>query len=158
MAYPKMAFCPKGHAYDKNSFSACPFCSESAPPIPQPPQPPPLPTRVRPVVGWLICIQGYDVGEDFRLRTGYNSVGLAEDQDVRLSDRNVSREHFTVAYEPEKNLYSVHMGKGKTIVRINDKVLEAAVELRKGDQIKVGDTVLIFIPLEQQYVKWNWEI
>ena len=129
----------------------------SDPNNPKPIQPT-TPTRVRPVVGWLVCVQGPDIGKDFRLHTHFNHVGRAENQDVRLNDESVSREHFTVAYDMVHNRYFADMGKGSTFVYINGYPLGARVTLKKGDQIKLANTLLVFIPLEQQDVKWNWKI
>ena len=133
--------CPKGHKYD-SSLPSCPFC---LPPKPSKPKQPSYQetqvapellneNRTRPVVGWLVCVQGPDVGKDFRLHTDFNRVGRAEYQDVCLSDETVSREHFTIA------------------------PLGGRVVLKKGDQIKVGNSLLVFIPLEQQDVKWDWKL
>ena len=118
----------------------------------------PQPTRVRPVVGWLVCVQGNDIGKDFRLHANFNSVGRGENQDVRIDDEYVSREHFIVSYDMVNNRYFADMGQGKTFVYINGYPLGARTQLRKGDQIKVANTLLVFIPLEQQDVKWNWKI
>ena len=153
----KQITCPKGHVYD-NSLSACPYCSPNPPPIS--PLPPPIPSshHAKPVVGWLICIQGNDYGKDFRLHAGFNFVGRAENQDVRLKDNSVSREHFIVSYDKEHNIYCAEISKGSTMVYINGNALGGKVVLKKDDQIRVGDTLLIFVPFEQQAVKWNWEI
>lgn len=159
-----MRICPKGHPYD-SSLPACPFCLPKA----QPPPPPPHKdetifhselvdsARVRPVVGWLVCVQGSDIGKDFRLHSDYNHVGHAEGQDVRLSDKTVSGEHFTISHDRTQNQYFAEMNsKGRTMVYINGYSLGGRVALKRGDQIKVGDTLLVFVPLEQQCVKWNW--
>lgn len=115
--------------------------------------------RVRPVVGWLVCVQGPDIGKDFRLHTHFNHVGRNEDQDVCLSDPTVSGEHFTVSYDMQHNHYFADMNsKGSTFVYINSYPLGGRTVLKKGDQIKVGNSLLVFIPLEQQDVKWNWKI
>lgn len=113
---------------------------------------------VRPVVGWLVCVQGPDIGKDFRLHTHFNHVGRNENQDVRLSDPTVSGEHFTVSYDLQHNHYFADMNKGSTFVYINSYPLGSRTVLKKGDQIKVGNSLLVFIPLEQQDVKWNWKI
>ena len=114
--------------------------------------------RVRPVVGWLVCVQGPDIGKDFRLHTHFNAVGRDKDQDVCLSDEFVSREHFVVSYDMVNNRYFAEMGKGKTFVYINGYPLGGRTQLKKGDQIKVANSLLVFIPLEEQDVKWNWKI
>lgn len=116
-------------------------------------------TRVRPVVGWLVCAEGADVGKDFRLHCDHNYIGRALGQDVCLTDTAVSREeHFSIAYDRFSNRYFASMGKGQSIVYINGYPLgNSMTTLRKGDQIKVGNTTLVFIPLEQQDLKWKWQ-
>ena len=116
------------------------------------------PTRIRPVVGWLVCVQGNDIGKDFRLHANFNPVGRGSNQDVCINDEFVSREHFVVSYDMVNNRYFADMGQGKSFVYINGYPLGARTQLKKGDQIKVGNTLLVFIPLEQQDVKWNWKI
>lgn len=119
----------------------------------------PAQERVRPVVGWLVCVQGSDIGKDFRLHTHFNRVGRNDNQDVRLSDPKVSREHFTVSYDLVNSRYYAEMQSGGgTMVYINGQPLGGIVTLNKGDKIKVGDSTLVFIPLEEQDVKWNWKI
>lgn len=116
-------------------------------------------TKVRPVVGWLVCAEGADVGKDFRLHCDHNYIGRAVGQDVCLTDTAVSREeHFSIAYDRFSNRYFASMGKGQSIVYINGYPLgNSMTTLRKGDQIKVGNTTLVFIPLEQQDLKWKWQ-
>ena len=116
----------------------------------------PTSEHIRPVVGWLVCVQGPDIGKDFRLHSDFNHVGRDKYQDVCLSDRTVSREHFTVSYDIVNNHYFAEMDKGRTMVYINGYSLGGRALLKKGDQIKVGETLLVFIPLEQKDVKWNW--
>lgn len=115
--------------------------------------------RIRPVVGWLVCVQGPDIGKDFRLHAHFNSVGRSRNQDVCINDKFVSKEeHFTVAYDLVNNRYFAEKGRGKSYVYVNGYSLGSRIQLKKGDQIKVGETLLVFIPLDQQDVKWNWKI
>ena len=115
-------------------------------------------TRIPPVVGWLVCSDGEDKGMDFRLHADYNYVGRAEGQVICLTDSTVSREHFSVAYDRLNNRYFVSMGRGKAIVYVNGNPLgKSMTVLRKGDRISVGHTTLVFIPLEQQDLKWEWQ-
>lgn len=117
------------------------------------------PNRVRPVVGWLVCVQGPDIGKDFRLHAHFNSVGRGSNQDVRINDKFVSKEeHFSVAYDLVNNRFFAEKGRGKSYAYVNGYSLGSRIQLKKGDQIKVGETLLVFIPLEQQDVKWNWKI
>ena len=117
-------------------------------------------TRVKPVVGWLVCVQGPDIGQDFRLHANYNYIGRQKNQDVCLSDPKVSAEHLTVSYDLKNNQYFIELQGGRVtnMPYINGQPLGGRMRLRRGDKIEVGDTMLIFIPLEQSDVKWNWKI
>lgn len=117
------------------------------------------PKRVSPVVGWLVCVKGDDIGKDFRLHANFNHVGRNGNMDIQLTDPYVSRDkHFTVSYDLHHNRYFVDMGQGKSFVHINGHPLGGRTQIKKGDQIQVGKTLLVFIPLEEQDLKWNWNI
>lgn len=113
-------------------------------------------TRIVPVVGWLVCTEGNDKGKDFRLHAGNNFVGRNSDRDVYLHDQSVSRKHFTISYDQRKDRWFITMGEGKEIVYVNDDPIGSMTFLKRGDLIEVANTKLVFIPLEQEYVKWEW--
>lgn len=111
---------------------------------------------IEPVVGWLVCSKGNDIGKDYRLHADNNFVGRAHNRDVRITDPKVSRNHFVVSYDPVNNVFYAYMGQGKAIVYINGKPLGSTTVLRRGDKIRLADTELVFIPLEQELVRWEW--
>ena len=47
------------------------------------------PGRVQPVVGWVVCIEGPNYGQDFRLVAGRNFLGRGQGMQVRLQDNSV---------------------------------------------------------------------
>ena len=59
---------------------------------------------IDPVVGWLLCVDGPEKGRDYRIRSGRNSIGRAENMDICISgDSSISRErHAIIAYDPKK--------------------------------------------------------
>lgn len=113
-------------------------------------------TKIVPVVGWLVCTEGNDKGKDFRLHAGNNFVGRSSDRDVYLHDQSISRKHFSVSYDQRKDRWFISMGEGKEIIYVNDEPIGSMTSLKKGDLIEVANTKLVFIPLEQEYVKWEW--
>lgn len=113
-------------------------------------------TKIVPVVGWLVCTEGSDKGKDFRLHAGNNFVGRSPDRDVYLRDPSVSRKHFSVSYDQRKDRWFTTMWEGKEIVYVNDEPISNATPLKKGDLIEVANTKLVFIPLEREYVEWEW--
>mgnify|MGYP002624504751 CR=1 FL=1 len=111
-----------------------------------------------PVVGWLVCVKGNDIGKDFRLHSGNNFVGRGDESDVRLSDPSVSRDkHFIVTYDHRGNSYFISCGSGREEVYVNNQILiGGAMQLKRGDIIIVADTVLIFIPFGSDDFQWEW--
>ena len=57
-------------------------------------------TKKPPVTGWLVCINGDEKGNDYRLHAGKNFVGRSQAMDVVLTDdKSISREkHCSVLY------------------------------------------------------------
>lgn len=145
--------CPNcGKNYDA-SLTKCPYCSDE-----EETEPPVDDEKIANVVGWLVCIAGSDKGRDFRLHVDNNSVGRGAENDINLKDTKVSRQrHFSVVYDSENDNYFVMMGGGTGIVRVNNLPLGGNTPLKKGDKIRVGNTTLVFIPLETAYVQWEWE-
>ena len=128
--------CPNcGKNYDA-SLTKCPYCpdeEETEPPV------------IENVVGWHLHVDN-------------NSVGRGAENDINLKDTKVSRQrHFSVVYDSENDNYFVMMGGGTGIVRVNNLPLGGNTPLKKGDKIRVGDTTLVFIPLETAYVQWEWK-
>lgn len=108
------------------------------------------------VVGWLVCTNGNDCGRDFRIHVDNNFVGRNDSCDIVIKDPYVSAQHFTVTYDPLNDIYIASMSGGRAIVYINGQPLTSNHILQKGDKLKVGQTELVFIPLESSYVKWDW--
>lgn len=113
--------------------------------------------KLPPLVGWLVCTKGNEVGKDFRLIAGNNSVGRGSNQLVRLTDTHISREHFVVSYDPHHDIYYAFMEKGQAIVYLNGYPLSKnMVTIKKGDKFEVAGYTLVFIPLEKKDVSWEW--
>ena len=58
-----------------------------------------------PVIGWLVCMSGPEMGRDFRLKAGRNSIGRANSNDVALNhDPRISKKkHAEVVYDHKSN-------------------------------------------------------
>lgn len=110
-----------------------------------------------PVVGWLVCIEGYDRGRDYRLHTGYNTIGRNPGNDVCISaDSSIARERQAmIAYDQEENLFFVAPGSGVNLIRLNGKVLMAASEIKANDILTLGSSKLMFIPFCSDGFNWS---
>lgn len=103
---------------------------------------------IEPVVGWLVCVEGVDIGKSYNLKAGRNFIGRSSTNDVVLSDDNsVSREkHAIVIYDPKSRNFMVQPGMSSELFYVNDEVILQAVPINDRDFISVGKTKLMFVP------------
>lgn len=96
--------CPNGHVYNTKRYGKiCPYCSmksqeETAATKPVGFEPPVeiLMEEVRPVCGWLVCIEGARVGMDYKIFKGKNFVGRGDAMDIQiLGDNEINRKNHT---------------------------------------------------------------
>ncbi len=101
----------------------------------------------RPVVGWLVCVEGSDKGSDYRVYAGVNRAGRGDASDIRFyGDEQISRGvHFLIIYDPKQNLFFLSPGEG-TITRLNGALLTQPQGLKPYDRIEAGETAFDFIP------------
>ncbi len=110
-----------------------------------------------PVVGWLVCVDGPAKGADYRIRSGYNYIGRAEHMDICIKgDLVISRErHAMIAYDQEERIFFFGPADGKSIVRLNGKMVMNPQEIHSHDIITIGSTKLMFVPLCGERFDWN---
>ena len=169
--------CSAGHYYDTAKHSSCPYCGVAGLDLgkttpkrpanePQATQPKDQPVMrgaepgatvgyfkdrldIDPPVGWLVCIDGPSRGTDYRIRAGNNSMGRSESMRICIDgDETIAREnHGFVSYDPESNTYTVLPGIARGLVYLNRGPVYAPSPLRPFDEIKLGNTTLLFVPL-----------
>lgn len=109
----------------------------------------------------LVVLQGTEIGRNYRLRRGPMIIGRGFGAEIRISDDLVSREHARIdfAWDPEKQSGVYHLvDLGSTNhTYVNSSRVES-VELREGNKIQVGDTVLKFVLLDDLEAKFHQEI
>lgn len=110
-----------------------------------------------PVTGWLVCIDGPAKGTDYRVRAGYNYIGRAEHMDIRVTgDNQIGHErHAMIAYDQEEKVFFFGPADGKSIVRLNGKMVMVPAEIHAYDVITIGSTKLMFVPLCGE--RFNWD-
>lgn len=168
--------CNKGHYYDTAKHTTCPYCGVAGIEIDQTtpkrssqnlaaslreeyrePRSDPGVTigiyksrmGIDPPVGWLVCIDGPDRGMDYRIRSENNSIGRSETMRICIGgDETIAREdHAFLSYDPESNTYTLLRGNARGLVYLNHGPVFGPETLRPYDEIKIGNTVLLFIPL-----------
>ena len=109
-----------------------------------------------PVVGWLVCVEGPEVGKDYRLFGRINSIGRAEGNDVVLAQEHTvsQKNHVRLAYDAKHNNFQLIPGEGTNVTYLNDEPLYVPQKLNAYDVLEMGDTKLIFVPLCSERFHW----
>lgn len=112
-----------------------------------------------PVTGWLVCVDGPEKGRDYRIRNGYNYIGKAQNMDICIQgDNHISSQNAAViGYDDVEKLFSFGPAGGRNTVRVNGKMVINAVQLNAYDELTVGTTKLMFVPLCGERFDWNAE-
>lgn len=170
-----MKQCSAGHFYDASKYASCPYCGEATGNFSAGAQvgvtvpvfetasdsgvTEPIIADFNPIVGWLICVEGPDRGADFRIHNEVNYIGRDSSMDINIqNDNTVSRERqISLVYDKRSRKFYVGMMGGSSIVRLNGTPLIATTEIKAGDKLEVGKTVLMFVPLCGENFDWDWE-
>ena len=89
---------------------------------------------------------------------GNNSIGRDVSQAIALDhgDSRISREnHCTVTYDPVSRKFYLQPGAGKNLTYLESQPVLALTQLAAGNQIRVGDTELRFVPLCGKDFDWT---
>ncbi|NOQ63294.1 MAG: FHA domain-containing protein, partial [Methyloprofundus sp.] len=100
-------------------------------------------TAEKPIVGWLVVIEGKGKGRSIFFSYGLNKIGRDTGQDIALSfgDDLISREnHASIEFDPKTREF--YLSKGENLVYLNEGRVGAGAEkvLEVGDKISLGDT------------------
>ncbi len=111
-----------------------------------------------PVSGFLAVISGPGRGSVSMLHYGNNSIGRDVSQAIALDhgDSRISREnHCTVTYDPVTREFYLQQGEGNQLTYLEGQPVLAPTQLAAGNQIRLGDTVLRFVPLCGKDFDWT---
>jgi len=180
MAYER-CICGK-HVYDTSRHSSCPYCAELSSSsdaasnqnqggseknmgignarktrivgyeeVAQ------LDNDVLPVVAWLVVEKGKGQGLDKRITSGMNKIGRARDNDVCLDmgDDSISSKHALIAYDPEDKIFMIQNWEGRNPPKVNGKMVMSSQILQAHDKIRLGNTILRFVPLCGEHFGWG---
>lgn len=102
-----------------------------------------------PVVGWLVAIKGPHIGQSFELFAKKNFIGRNDTMVVNLfNDKTVSRTSpLSIVFNRHNNKFMALTGNSDQTVYINDDLVLQPIELNENDEISIGNTMLVFIPL-----------
>lgn len=174
----KLIKCANGHRYNADKFNSCPTCAnqkvasliDDISGMNQSSVETFIPDKQtlnkymevthRQVAGWLVCIHGNMLGEQFTLYCGDNYIGRDTSMDVSLYEEptvsrvnhalityHINRGRFTLSTNPDTEspvLYNNHpLGKKKTIL------------LSSHDRITLGECTLCFVPFCGEHFQWE---
>lgn len=157
--------CPNGHVYNGRRYGiTCPYCKmkleeqeDNKKPIDYEFPIDLLQEEIQPVCGWLVCIEGANVGMDYRVHNGKNFVGRGDDMDIQiLGDNEINRKNHTIiVYDQKKRNTVILPGDSAGIAYLNDEAIYVPTELKAYDVIELGKSRFLFIPLCGENFEWN---
>lgn len=114
-------------------------------------------TGIEPVTGWLVCIEGAQMGQDYRIMAEKNFIGRSEEMHVRiLGDNTISRRnHAVIVYDPKKRNFYLLPGDASGLAYHNNEAVYSPVELAAYDVIQLGRSKFIFVPLCGVHFEWE---
>lgn len=110
-----------------------------------------------PVVGWVVCIKGGNIGQSFNVYAGKNSIGRGSSNRVNINmDKSVSREkHSLIIYDPKNRDFYIQPGDSSGLTYVNGDLVLQPTKLEKKAEIEVGNTKLLLIPLCGEDFTWE---
>jgi len=109
----------------------------------------------------LVVIQGREIGREYRLRRSESILGRDESATLRVPDERVSRRHASLelAWDPVEKIRRVFLTDlGSTNRTYVNGESVGRRELKEGDKIRVGDTVLKFVLQDALDARFHREI
>ena len=113
-----------------------------------------------PPVGWLVVVEGPGKGRVATLGVGRNFIGRDKSQRVSLDygDDTISRgKQVVIAYDGLNRKFWVGPGDGTNLTYVGDEPVLAQRELAPSTHLRMGSTVLLFVPLCGAEFSWDDE-
>lgn len=103
-----------------------------------------------PVIGWLVCIDGPDKGNDYHLVHSPNGNGIGTDEAMAVVVRDDSDvaavNHANISFNEQFGKCVISQGVGKRIVRLNGAIVFGPTYLKPFDRIGIGRSEYLFMP------------
>ncbi len=106
--------------------------------------------------GCLVVIYGHEIGRRVRVTAEPLVIGRSPNCDIQVDQESVSRNHCRIRFEDGEFLVRDLGSTNGTYV--NDDLVQADGRLRRGDQLKVGRTILKFIVGDDVEVEYHEEV
>ena len=112
---------------------------------------------IKPVCGWIVCIDGPRQGKDYQIIQGKNFVGRSDDMDIQiLGDNEISRRNHAVLVKKKKKRETVLLpGDANGLVYLNDNAVYTPTALNPYDVIEMGKSRFLFVPFCGDHFMWG---
>lgn len=94
--------------------------------------------------GWLVTFDDEDFGVDFKINEGRNSIGSKPNNDITVSDKEVSSSHALLLCRNDKFFIEDEMSTNGTFINGNEISPRQPIDLNDGDVIRFGNTNFLF--------------
>lgn len=166
MSESNIIHCQSGHAFSKKRYgTVCPYCNvETATKEKKETGQSEINVEeelfrdaIKPVCGWLVCIEGPRQGKDYKVVQGKNFVGRADDMDIQiLGDNEISRRnHAVIVFDPKKRETVLLPGEANGIVYLDGNALYAPATLQPYAVIELGNSKFLFVPFCGEHFMWG---
>ena len=165
--------CKNGHMYSARKYGdTCPYCNTEIERvnlysntgrrtmIDDPDKTMPImgtEENADPVTGWLVCIEGTQYGKDYKIHSGKNFIGRADNMHIQiLGDNAISRvNHAAIIYDAKNRSTYLLPGDSSGLAYHNGEAVYTPVELQAFSVIEMRHSKFIFIPLCGEHFEWN---
>jgi len=109
----------------------------------------------------LVVIQGREIGREYRLRRSELVLGRNEGAHLQIPDEGVSRRHALIklAWDSDRRVQRIRIRDlGSTNGTLVNGERVASADLREGDKIRLGDTVLKFVLQDDLDARFHQEV
>jgi len=169
----KMNRCENGHMYNAARHNQCPYCNTDRLEVVEEREELPIDyveddsdhtvaywaneLSVDPVVGWIVCFDGYEKGRDFKLKSEKNFIGRDANMDICLEgDNTISRRnHAIIAYNPKNREFMITPGEGNGLVYVQNEAVYSPVKLSPFNVLEIGNSKFVFVPLCGENFDWK---
>ena len=159
--------CQNGHMFSKKRYgTVCPFCNiETATPEKKEVQSEVdieealFHEDIKPVCGWIVCVSGPRQGKDYKVVSGKNFIGRADDMNIQiLGDNGISRRnHAVIVFDPKKKETVLLPGDSNGLVYLNENAVYVPTPLSPYDKVEMGNSVFVFVPFCGNNFMWGDE-
>jgi len=94
--------------------------------------------------GWLVSYDIEEFGVDFKIIEGRNTIGKGSSNDITIQDNLISSLQGIILCRNDKFILTDEVSTNGTFLNGKELVPRDAYEINDGDEIKVGDTTLLF--------------